>query len=138
MLTYHPLLKKVNWIIRKHIHLLHMNEEVKKVFEPGPIVSIQSPRNLSSYIVIAKLYSREKEIWSCKCKGNKCQVCLNVFETETFTSTVTHMSYKINHSFDCNDKCFTHLLTCKTCLKQYVRNTTDCFRYRLSNYKFNE
>ena len=62
MLTYHPLLKKFNFIIRKHIHLLHMNEEVKKVFEPGPIVSIRSPRNLSSYIVIAKLYLREKEI----------------------------------------------------------------------------
>ena len=28
------------------------------------------------------------------------------------------MSYKINHSFDCNYKCLVCLLTCKTCLKQ--------------------
>ena len=32
VLTYHPLLKKLNYIIKKHIHLLYMNEEVKKVF----------------------------------------------------------------------------------------------------------
>ena len=39
VLTYHPLLKKVNYIIRKHIHLLYMNGECKKVFQPGPMVS---------------------------------------------------------------------------------------------------
>ena len=53
VLTYHPLLKKINYIIRKHIHLLYMNEEVKKVFQPGPMVSFRSPRNLSSYLVRA-------------------------------------------------------------------------------------
>ena len=39
MLTYHPLLKKVNCIIRKHIHLLYMNEEVRKIFQPGLMIS---------------------------------------------------------------------------------------------------
>ena len=39
VLTYHPLLKKVNCIMRKLIHLLFMNEEIKKVFQPGPMVS---------------------------------------------------------------------------------------------------
>ena len=34
VLTYHPLFKKVNCIIRKHIHLLYMNKEVKKLFQP--------------------------------------------------------------------------------------------------------
>ena len=115
-----------------------MNEEVKKVFQPGSMVSFGSPRNLSSYLVSAKLYPMERNTGSCKCKGNRCQVCLNVSETETFTSTVTHTSYKINHSFDCNDKCLIYLLTCKTCLKQYVGSTTDCFRYRWNNYKCND
>ena len=39
VLTYHPLPKKVNCIIRKHIHQLYMKEEIKKVFQPGPMVS---------------------------------------------------------------------------------------------------
>ena len=120
VLTYHPLLKKVNYIIKKHIHLLCMNEEVKKVFQPGPMVSFQSPRNLSNYLVRAKIYPMEKKTKSCKCKGNRCQVCINVSKTETFTSTVTHTSYKINHSFDCNDKCLIYFLKCKTILSSML------------------
>ena len=137
-LTYHPLLKKVNYIIRKHIHLLYMNEEVKKGFEPGPMVLFRSPRSLSSYSVRAKIDPMERKTGSCKCKGNRCQVCLNVSETETFTRTVTHPSYKINHSFDCNDEYLIYLLGCKTCLKQYVGSTTDGFRYHWNNYKCND
>ena len=37
-----------------------------------------------------------------------------------------------------NEKCLIYLLTCKTCLKQYVGSTTDCFRYRWNNYKCND
>ena len=109
VLTYHSLLKKVNSIIRKHIHLLCMNEEVKKVFQPGSMVFFRSPRDLSSYLVRAKLYPMERKTGSCKCKGSRCQVCLNVSETKTFTITVTHTSYKINNSFDGNDKCLIYL-----------------------------
>ena len=75
VLTYHPLLKKANCIIRKHIHLLYINQEVKK-----------PPRNLSSYLVRAKLCPMERKTGSCECKGNRCQVCLNVSGMETFTS----------------------------------------------------
>ena len=138
VLTYHPLLKKVNSLIRKHSHLLYMNDKVKKVFQPGPMISFRSPRNLSSYLVRAKTYPMVRKTGSCKCKGNRCRLCLNVSETKTFTSTVTHTSYKINHSFDCNDKCLIYLLTCKTCLKQYVGITTDCFGYRWNNFKCND
>ena len=51
--TYHQLLKKVNCIIRKHLYLLYMNEEVKTVFQPGPMISFQTHRNLSSYLIRA-------------------------------------------------------------------------------------
>ena len=37
-----------------------MNEEVKKVFQPGPMVLFESPSNLSSYLVRAKLYPKWK------------------------------------------------------------------------------
>ena len=71
VLTYHSLLKQVSYIIRKHIHLLYMNEEVKKVFQPRPMVSFRSPRNLSSHLLRAKIYPMERKTRSCKCKGNR-------------------------------------------------------------------
>ena len=42
---------------------------------------------------------------------------------------------KINHSFDCNDKCLIYLFSCKSRGKQYVGNTTDHFRSSWNNYQ---
>ena len=96
MLTYHPLFKKINYIIKKHIDLLYMNE----TFQLGLMISFGYPRHLSSSLVRAKIYPMERKPRSSKCKGNRCQVCLNVPETETFISTVTHITFKNDHDFD--------------------------------------
>ena len=63
-----------------------MNVEVKQTFTPVPMVSYRSSRKLSSYLVRAKPYPIERIVGS-KCCGKKCcEVCVNVCETDTFTS----------------------------------------------------
>ena len=64
-----------------------------------------------------------------------CQVCHNITETDMFICNNDQRSYKINHSFDCNEKCLIYLLTCNCCQKQYVHQTIDIFRNRWNNYK---
>ena len=76
-----------------------------------------------------------KERYGAECGSSRCQVCKSISITEEFTSFTTKKTYKINHSFDCNDKCLIYLLSCKSCGKQYVGNTTDHFRSRWNNYK---
>ena len=49
-----------------------MNEDVKNVFTPPPMISFRSARKLSSYLVRAKLYSLERTIGSVQCKGKRC------------------------------------------------------------------
>ena len=57
VVTYHPSLNCLSKIIRDNLHLLYMNDEVKKVFSPKPIISFRSAaRKLSSYLVRTKLY----------------------------------------------------------------------------------
>ena len=104
VVTYHPILKNIGNIIRKNLYLLYMNEEAKKVSTPGPLISFRSARKLSSYLVRAKLYPIERTVGSFKCNGKRCQTCLNMNETDTFTSTTTGKTYKINHQFNCNSK----------------------------------
>ena len=67
----------------------------------------------------------------------RCQTCHNLKETESFTSTITGKTFKINHKLNCNDKCLLYLLTCKVCLKQYVGQTVKEFRNRWNNYNNN-
>ena len=97
-----------------------MHEEVYKVFYPGSMVSIRSARKVSSYILRAKAYPLERTVGSFKCEKSRCQFCLNVNETDTVTSTVTKKTCKINHKFDCSDKCLIYLFTYKKCLIQYI------------------
>ena len=66
-----------------------MNKETKKVFSPRPVVSYRSPRKISSYVVRAKLYPLDRVLGLTKCGKKRCEVCLNVSETNTFTSNVT-------------------------------------------------
>ena len=49
------------------MYLLNMNEEVRKTFSPGPMVSFRSARKLSSYLVRAKLYPLQRKVGSSKC-----------------------------------------------------------------------
>ena len=137
VVTYHPLLKSLSKIISKNLHLLYMDEEVKRVFTPGPMISFRSSRKLSDYLVRAKLYPTETVVGSFKCNKPLCLVCVNVTETNTFSSTVTSKTYKINHKFDCDENCLVYLLTCKHCGIQYVGQTVADFRYRWNNYKDN-
>ena len=135
VITYHPKLKKIAQIMKKLEHLLYQDESVKRVFTPLPIVSYRSARKLSSYLVRAKLYLLERKRGSYKCGNLRCRVFNNIEETDTFTSTATAESYKINHHLCCNDKYLIYLLTCKVCKKQYTRKTADRFRLRWNDYK---
>ena len=54
---------------------------------------------------------------------------------DTFTSTVTGDSFKINHQLNGHDRCIIYLLTCKQCQKQCTGESTDGWRYKWNNYK---
>ena len=105
VMTYHPQLKSMKKVILKYLDLLYMDNKVKRVFTPKPMISFRSARKLSSYLVRAKLYPTERTVGSYKCGGKRCEVCINVNETSIFTSTVTGETYIINHRFDCNERC---------------------------------
>ena len=96
VVTYHPLLKQLEGILRRNKYLLNMNAEVKQTFTLVPMVSYRSSRKLSSYLVRAKLYPID-ELRDLKSVKKRCEVCVNVSETDTFSSIVTGEMFKINH-----------------------------------------
>ena len=110
-------------------------KELNKYLTLPPFVSFRSVRTLRGHLVRAKV--GERLIGSRKCNKNRCQVCKNVIETETFRSFVDKKAYKINHRFTCSNKCLVYLLSCKICGMQYNGQTKDEFRYRWNNYKDN-
>ena len=102
VVTYHPLLNSFYCIIRRNLCPLNVDQKVKDVFSSQPMVSFRSARKLSSYLVRAKLYPLEIKVGSYKCR---CQVCHSITKTDMFVCNNDQRFYKINHSFDCNEKC---------------------------------
>ena len=66
------------------------------------------------------------------------KVCENAQNSDTFRSSVTSKTFKINHQLTCDDKCLVYLFTCKTCSKQYTGESADQFKLRWNNYKSND
>ena len=60
-----------------------MNEELKHLFIPGPMVSFRSSRKIISYLVRAKLYPVERSVGYFNCKKPRCQICAYVQEKLT-------------------------------------------------------
>ena len=48
VITYHPSLKNIGRIINQNLYILYINEDVKSVFAPAPMISFRSARKLSS------------------------------------------------------------------------------------------
>ena len=115
-----------------------MNAEIKQTFTPVPMVSYRSSRKLSSYLVRAKLYPTDKIVGSKGCGKKRCEVYVNVCETDIFTITVIGETFKINHKLNCDDKCLIYLFMCDCCGKQYIGETTGEFRFRWNKYRCND
>ena len=67
--TYHPLFQNICSIFHKHLDLIYTDQEVERVFTPGPMASFRSARKISSYLVRAKLYPLERYVGSFECGG---------------------------------------------------------------------
>ena len=136
VVTYHPKLKNLSKIIKGNLYLLYMNDEVKKTFTPSPMISFRSSCKTSNFTVTAELHPVERTVRSYKCGKKRCEVWEVISETGTFSSTVTGENFKINHKFNCTDKCLVYLATCKICNKQYTGQTTDSFRATIPDKTF--
>ena len=61
VVAYHSLLSSLGTVLGKNLKSFYMCEEVNKMFCPGPMVSFQSARKVSSYLTRVKVYALEEQ-----------------------------------------------------------------------------
>jgi hypothetical protein len=99
---------------------------------------------------IRKFRSLRQEIWpaipspppapvaySNGCNAKKCYTCPIIRNTHFFTSSVTKKHYPILTNCNCASVDIVYLITCKICLIQYVGETGDTLRNRMSHHRSN-
>ena len=74
-----------------------------------------------------------------RCKRNHCKTCNYIKETDTFRSTHTGKSYRVNASATCTCKteCVVYLIKCKDCRVQYVGMTRRPLCKRFNEHRAN-
>ena len=72
------------------------------------------------------------------CGVKRCLSCKLVNPITTVTSTTTGNCYRINCNATCISRCLVYLAECTVCKKQYVGNTTQQLRDRITEHRNNK
>ena len=122
--VYNPNLPNINYIIRKHRHLLESNTKLKELFPKNSIIpAYHRSKNLKAILAPFSTY---------KCDKGRCDLSKNNFvESRNFCSFRTSKSYIVT----CSSKNVMYLVSCKRCQLQYIGSTTTEFKVRFRNHK---
>lgn len=132
--TFHPVLKSLNAILRRHLPVLYNNERMATVFKEPPMAAFRRPRNLKDMVVRARLDNPLPNGGFRTCSDKRCLLCKHSEDTDTFRSPVTGRNYKIFGNTSCHTNNCIYLISCKACQKQYVGETGD-LRKRINNHR---
>ena len=140
---YNPNLPNINYIIRKHLHLLESNTKLKELFPKNSIIpAYRRSKNLKEILAPSKYQARNIHTTNpldggCyKCDKSRCDLCKNYFvESRNFCSFRTGKSYIVRPNLTCSSKNVIYLASCNKCQLQYIGSTTTEFKVRFRNHK---
>ena len=125
-----PNLPKI--LLKKHNNILLHDPLNKSIFKDPPMVSYRRCKNLQGYLTRASLTHRSvanfggfSNCSDSKCGLPKCDLHRYNISGNTFMSTVTHQTFPISQTLDCESHNIIYLVTCTKpdCLHQYVGET---------------
>ena len=108
--TYNKTLPNVKQIIKKHLHLLQTNSNLRTAFEQEPLIAYRRSKNLGDLIGSNKILdgkivcknNSKKQLYCRPCLTRRANICCHqVLKTNTFTSYTTGETFKIFHQVNC-------------------------------------
>jgi hypothetical protein len=97
--TYHLVLKDLGRILRKHLPILRTKARMADVFKDPSMASFRRPRNLKDMVVKTRLDYPLPNGGFKTCTELRCQLCRNSSDTDSPSSPVTCLSYRILGNF---------------------------------------
>jgi len=161
---YSPMAKKALNVIRKHWHYLQKDKTLGHLFHEPPLMAYRMNKNLHKKLVRAKLPPSTSKTTVPPQKIKTPLEHIPVFEPESshsitwhenithfcairscflhkilntslrIRSSITFRSYRIRGRTNCNTKNIVYAITCTKYKKQYVGQTTNSLRHRISQH----
>jgi len=138
---YHPGLNKINSIIKTAYPILQTLSETEDIFSKPPRVIFKNAPNLKNILVHTDISNQtnQKEIPTsgCEpCKKPRCGTCKIMDKSKNFQSSTTNKTYPIKGSINCNTSNIIYQLNCSQCEKQYIGQTSNPLRIRMTGHRF--
>lgn len=136
---FYPGLHKINSIMRTAFPILESSPSTSKLFSRSPRVIFSKPNNLKNILSRPKLPPsdfKSAKSGCTPCKKPRCGTCKIMTEKTYFESSETGQRFPINGNIDCNTKNAIYKLDCKCCQKQYVGQTSNHLRIRMTGHRF--
>lgn len=120
--------------------ILNSSPETKDIFSKPPKIIFRKSHNLKDVLVKTKLPCKNadsKPTPGCEpCLKPRCKTCQIMSTTNKFKSSVTNQNFNINNKITCNSKNVIYQLNCEFCEKQYIGQTSDFLRVRMTGHRF--
>ena len=136
-ITYYPAFRNIGNILKKTHILLAPDKDHKNVFPDVPIIGFRNGRSIKDHLVRASLPKDKILFGSEPCGKKRCQVCNHISKTDSFISSDSAETFKIQSGpLNCDSEKVIYVLKCKICNKIFCVGTSKTkFRLRFNNYK---
>lgn len=133
VLQYHPRMRGVSHVLKKHFSILTSSERLKKAFLEPPMVAFRRLPSLRDILVHTGTNRKEITESNSRCKDKRCKTCPNLMEAGT--CTINGRNHKTLHGGSCNTTNLIYGLRCKQCDTWYVGETGNRLRDRINGHR---
>lgn len=135
VITYSPSLSFIPSLLHRHFSILTDDPTTQPNFPLPPLTSFRRPSNLKDILTHSTFKSDTtiKTIHS----NPRCKCCPHLTVPRTIKSSSNNSSYPTDQSLSCRSYNVIYFITCLTCRKQYVGETSLPLHVRLQQHRYN-
>ena len=135
--TYNPNNPQVYKLVRETLPMLNQSSSLKTIMSKTKVIHSQrQPRNLKRMLTNSYFSRRNDTDPEVKICGTKrCGTCPYLKEGKEFTFSATNETFRIKHSMSCTSNNLIYVITCAGCGKNYIGETGDVLRNRVTVHK---
>ena len=133
--TFNPKNPELFNSIRDKLQILQEDETMNQILQEFQIIkSKRQPRNLKRLITRAKFNDAHESPNIRKCNKSNCGLCDHLITENEFTFQ-SRKTFKAKYSMSCEVKNLTYVIRCSGCHKEFIGETGDTRRPRVTVHK---
>ena len=135
VITFHPRLRSLGSVMRRHFYLLQTNDRLRKVFEEPPMIAFRRLKNLKDLLVRSSPSKGEREEQEvAKCKATRCKCCSHLQEMSKFS--IKDKEHNVRFGGTCKSTNLIYGGRCSKCDQWYVGETSMKLHERLNQHRY--